>query len=267
MVFATSRSNRLRVPIFWRTRACRFTMMSLAHIHVTKTVMNSENSLLIYGSFFPDFFYSTGFQEARRIHEAPIAFKEFIAAKHPELMQLTIGVCSHCEDSKGLDFYSHTQYKNHSEGYSNIHNNKLSDFIKTTLGTLEPGLYHVIYHSSREFAIDLLLKDQALVALLAESIKKLPVDTVSAAVAEYLNLDVQYVKEKITQFNKIFLEKPYDMSLMVFVTNDSCERFFNKILDEEKLYAVFNKAIDIVQEDYEEFLDYTIEKISQEFKA
>jgi hypothetical protein len=245
----------------------RFTMMSLAHIHIAKAVMNSENSLLIYGSFFPDFFYPAGFQEARRIHEAPIAFKELIAAKHPELMQLAIGVCLHCEESKGLDFYSHTQYKNHSEGYSNIHNNELSDFIKTTLGTSESGLYHVVYHGSREFAIDLLLKDQALVELLAESIKNLPVDNVSAAVAEYLNVDVNYVKEKITKFNKIFVEKPYDMSLMIFVTNDNCERLFNKILDEEKLNAVFNKAIDIVQEDYEEFLDYTIEKISQEFKA
>jgi hypothetical protein len=245
----------------------KFTMMSLAHIHVAKTVMNSENPLLIYGSFFPDFFYPARFQEARRIHETPLEFQEFIAAKHPELMQLAIGVCLHCAESKGLDFYSHTQYKNHREGYSNIHNKKLSDFITTTLGTLEPGLYHVVYHGSREFAIDLLLKDQALVELLAESIKKLPVDNVSVAVAEYLNIDVNYVKEKITKFNKIFLEKPYDMNLMVFVTNDNCELFFNTILDEEKLNAVFNQAIDIVQEDYEEFLDYAIEKISQEFEA
>jgi hypothetical protein len=237
-------------------------MMSLAHAYVAKEVTGSEEPLLIYGSIFPDI-HMLGLKEARTIHKESLSFRKFIKSKYPELMQFAIGVCLHCEESRGLDYFAHIKYKN-AVGYCNIPDKELAGCIKSTFGVLKPELYHALYHVSREFAVDLLLKTGSLANLVKDATRNVPVNQISAAVADYLNLDSEYVAEQITKLNKVFLEKPYDMNLMVFIANDLCKRSLSRTLDEAKLKHVFNKAMAIVRKDCREFVDYAISKMSAE---
>ena len=239
-------------------------MLPLSHTYVSTKVSGKNTPLLILGSILPDIATTSAQQIGRdKIHNSPKELSEFININHPELSDLALGVCLHSQVGRGADFYSDDM----EVGYAKIEGEKISADVADLLEIPKGDISLVLAHNFIELAIDLHLYQNQIEIWntykrgLEEIAEKFT--GISQCLGKYLELDADTIKKELNSLvvyyspdKFISKESAISKGILPFI-----KLKFKKDVSGDKALIILNKALEITEPTYLQFLDYATEQV------
>lgn len=236
-------------------------MLPLAHTYVSTKAANRKNPLLILGSILPDIATTSSQQIGRdMIHNSPVELFNFIKSNYPALIDLGWGVRLHSQVNRGADFYT----DDFDTGYAYIYGREISKDVAILLSTPHDQSCLVLAHNFIELAIDLhLAKSNKQITdaykLGIENSKK-EFATISECLGNYLSLDSATVSteiDKLVSFLDIKNIESKELAIKKLILPLIKLRYKNDV-SEEKALEILDKALELTEPTYQDFLDKTV---------
>lgn len=236
-------------------------MLPLAHTYVSTKATNRKNPLLILGSIIPDVATTSSQQIGRdMIHNSPDELFSFIESNFPALIDLGWGVRLHSQVNRGADFYT----DDYDIGYAYINGKKISEDVAVLLTTPHDQSCLVLAHNFIELAIDLhLAKNNKQITddykLGIENSKK-EFATISECLGNYLSLDSATVSTEIDKLVSFLDSKNIeskDLAIKKLIL-PLIKLRYKKDVSEEKALENLDKALELTEQTYQDFLDKTV---------
>lgn len=232
-------------------------MFHHTHVYVATKLYQSKDPLLILGSFLPDLAVMGIIKWDGGLHGAKstASFSKFIQ-KYPSSTSLYKGVLAH----NILDDYTHTNYHG-VPGYAFQNNDKLVNQIKKYYD-LDKDRAKGIAHNYIESAVDImLLKDHSEVqGLIKKIVKTKTRDEIINLCSSYFKIDKNEFSKALLEFYTLFTK--YDFakknSWLLF-WKDLEELLSLKDIGVENREVLLNKALNIVENTYNDFLNFSIQ--------
>lgn len=236
-------------------------MLPLSHTYVSIKATGQKSPLLILGSILPDI-STTSVQQIGRdqIHNSPKEFADFINTNYPLLADMGLGVRLHSQVSGGADFYSDDL----KQGYAKIEGDKISADVANLLEIPRGDVSLVLAHNFIEMAVDLhLYKNQREIwNIYDEGIQgvKTELPAISECMGIYLKLEQGIVLKELNNLIE-FLSPQNLTSKEIAVENVALPLIkirFNKNVSVEKTLEIADKALQITEPTYLNYLNNTV---------
>ncbi|MFH1787928.1 MAG: hypothetical protein ABH834_00940 [Candidatus Altiarchaeota archaeon] len=227
-------------------------MFPLVHIYCTKRIVGDASPLLLFGSIFPDI-EATGVFSYGTINDNVVGFSNFIKDNHPDLRDFAEGLLFH-EEPKGVDRFVHGE-----NGYAFVKGRIIVPFVERHFpkGALEKS------HNYVELAVQVLLVEehpeiQDELQRVLESSRRVS-SKIAEALSGFFGVGLEKSRESIKIQDELLstmdfssVEKAVDW--YVGLSN----RLRNANYSKDVITAILEKAVEAVQDDYEDFIEKVI---------
>ena len=239
-------------------------MYPLTHIYAVQKIFNRNNNLLNLGSIFPDMCL-VGISDRRTSHTNGIKLLSFIKNNYPELKDFALGYLTHAESPACLDFYCDGQY-HEKDGYAFIQSRPLIENAAIALNITKERA-EIRAHNLIEMAIEILLvrKCPDLIEDCENIIEFIKNDQkLNEALGKFFSKTPENIKNaQLKFFNLLEIKNPIPETMAAaFAVSTKIKE--NVDINQVATANLIEKAMYIIKDEYEDFMDKSIEKIKQE---
>lgn len=233
-------------------------MFPLVHIYCTKRIVDNASPLLLFGSIFPDI-EALGLLGYGTINDSVNEFSAYVKENNSVLSDFGEGLLYH-EEPCGVDRFVHGD-----AGYAFVKGREIVPFVEKYF----PEGALVKSHNYVELAVQILmvgkypeLQDEMIPVLEAS---RNVTDKIARIVSDFYSVDYQKTLDAIKLQDEL-------LSTMDFSSLDSAvswytgfsNRMRNANYSDEVIKAILEKAIDVIKDDYEDFIEGAIKKCKKD---
>lgn len=236
-------------------------MFHNTHLYVASKLYKSNDPLLLVGSFLPDLAVTKIIKWEGGLHgaESDDKFNQFIYDKFPEYSKLAEGIHAH----NILDDFTHKDY--HGSGYAYQNNEDLVKLVIEYYGLSEERAISKA-HNFIETGVDiLLLKKRPETQLqLKKAVEAIDKDRLSIILSSYFKIDSQNLLSAISFFFDQFTTYDLTQEQNWNIFWEDLEKLFSlPNIGFSKRQKLLNISVDIVQNTYQNFLEYSLNEGSE----
>lgn len=242
-------------------------MLPLSHIYVSTKVTKRKSPLLVFGSVLPDVSWTSTNEIGRdQIHYAPKELYEYVVKNCSQLMDLALGVRLHSNIDRGADYYSDDL----EIGFAKVEGRKIEDETANLLGEEKSEKSLVFAHNFIEASVDILLNESRpeILELYRKSVESIDLDEISLCLSKYLHLDKEVVSSEIGRFLNFvgpvaYVSKESLVDRMLVLVKQRR----GKDVDRDGTEKILQKAVELMRDKYQGYLDNTIENMQKDFST
>lgn len=227
------------------------------HTYVASKLYKSNESLLLVGSILPDIAVTKVIKWEGGLHgrESTDKFFQFIHQKYPDYLNLSKGVFTHSI----VDDFSHHNYQGKT-GYAYQNNEELSKLVSKYYG-LDEEAARGKAHNYIENGVDILLlrENPTVQGQIRQAIKQTNREQLAQLLGQYFQIDQGKFLTALRQFFNLFTKYDFTKeSSWVFLWSDLEELLSLRKTRDQDRQDLLHKSIDIVKNNYKEFLNYSL---------
>lgn len=231
-------------------------MLHHTHAFLGYKIFNSENSLLIVGSFLPDIAILKIIDWSNGLHgkENTNKFLNFIHSKYKEQDALSKGVLVH----NLIDDFTHIEYE--GKGYAFMNNKELAGLV-SEFYKLNPERSKGIAHNYIESAVDIhLLKEYPEVQnKVKNATRDIDIDKLADILGAYFSIDPEEFRRELKTYFDLFTKYNFsDQNDWVYFWNDLENLLELDDIGDERRKKLISKSMDITKNTYSDFLNYSL---------
>lgn len=238
-------------------------MFPLTHVYVAQKVFQPTTDLLILGSIFPDTTIGNSLTYDQT-HRQGKAIYNYIKRKNPDFLPFAWGIITHGVNPKGLDYFGDEKYNNFLKGYCF---EKARPIIQATIEAcnLPPRFGWWKAHNFIEMAIELDIVSrfpQVHQALSKAYENSQLIADIGELMADFFYETPDGIIRGLKHFRQYILEEGVSASNLAINYDRQMFRRHSININIDKVEELIIWSRELVQDDYEQFLEYCIGEIS-----
>ncbi len=241
-------------------------MFHNTHAHFSSKLYDSDDSLLLIGSFLPDIAITKIIDWEKGLHDKETAkkFLESIREKNSSYAALFKGIYSHCI----LDDFTHHKYKI-KPGYAYQNNQGITALVEKFYD-LESDTARKIAHNYIESGVEILLLPSIpdIPKKLEVALQEINTEELAELLSSFFHIEEnKFLKSIILYFE---LVKRHDLRKKedwVSFWSDLNKMRSSKEIEGAKIMELLEKSVKLVKDSYREFLDYSFKEARKELEV